>query len=124
MTWSVDESYLINTAHSFSILTFRHRDCECTYRLSNCTKLFLAFVEVCPKRVQQSSLSMIDMTHDGDDWCSFFVLVFILCNQLNFKIHLKTHKLDCFVRKNLKLICANVIRYPLDKFKHVERLTV
>jgi hypothetical protein len=116
VTRRVNKSHFINTTIYLPILTFRHLDCECANGLSNCSEFFFAFVKVCSKRVQQSSLPVINMTHNCYDRGSLFVLMLVLCNQLDFKFQLETHKFDCFVRKNLKLICTNVVWNFLNKF--------
>lgn len=46
------------------------RDIEGTNLLSNTTMLVFGNVGV-SKEVQQCCFTMVDMTHDGDDWWSF-----------------------------------------------------
>ena len=62
----------------------RGRDRESADRLRDCTVFFRALVEVRAKGIQQSSFSVVDMSHDGDDGRSTHELMFlIIVDELN-----------------------------------------
>jgi len=63
---------------------FRGRYRKSADRLRDCTIFFSAFVEVRPKSIQQSGLTVIYVSHNGDDGRSAHELMFlIIVDELN-----------------------------------------
>ncbi len=73
-----------------------------------------------PKSVKKSSLSMIDMTHYSDYWCSLYYNLFALSfvfKKFDFFVKLQRQSFYGIDREKLKLVRIGLSRELLQSFK-------
>lgn len=107
----------INKSNFLALSSF---NCESSNGLSDEAEFFLGQrLLIVSKGIQKRSLSMIDVSHYGNDRCSLLVLTIIYVEELNVLLIFETHNLDCILRQYLEFIGNDFVCLLLDNFDNL-----